>query len=37
MGTQVHGDALTAVAWCVGGLLIGSALATFLFKRRTAR
>ena len=37
MGTSAHGQALAAIAWCIGGLILGSAVATFLYKRRTGR
>jgi hypothetical protein len=36
MGPFPGGHAVVAIAWCVGAILAGSALATFLFRRRTA-
>ena len=35
-GTPIGGDAVTALAWCIGGIVLGCAGATLLFRRRTA-
>jgi ABC-2 type transport system permease protein len=36
MGTSTGGHAATALAWCLAAVILGVALATTLFKRRTA-
>lgn len=36
LGTPAGGHAFTAVAWCVGGILLGGGGAVWLFRRRTA-
>jgi ABC-2 type transport system permease protein len=36
MGPSAGSHAAVAIAWCVGAIFGGSALATFLFRRRTA-
>ena len=35
-GTPIGGDALTAVAWCSGAIVLGCAAAAWLYRRRVA-
>jgi ABC-2 type transport system permease protein len=37
IGPYTGGHAVVALAWCIGAAIGGSAVATFLFRRRTAR
>jgi ABC-2 type transport system permease protein len=36
MGTPIGVNALLALAWCTGAIVVGSTAATLLFRRRTA-